>query len=621
MSGTKFFAVFSNSQGTATTAQATLTVVAGRADVLGLQLHGHLYTSAATFQSLVPGETAGAFASSNWNVVLVEGGADPTIPQNFLNMKDANGIGTAIQVSTLGINDDYQAANPPPDAAPITKLLNTFIETDSTSHSGSGMMSVTFANLDNAQYNAYVYVLADPVYGGGTLESMDAGNGIIKYPGFLFTSVNSSSNFVESVNSDPNGPYDRGNYVHLTGIIPSSGSITITISEMPGNTGYGPNVSGIQVVRASVDKAPISITVQPVSQRVITNTPATFSVVFLGYPYSLQWYAITGGATNVIGGATNHYYTTVPVTDAMTGTGYFVVVSNEFGAVASQVAVLTAGHMVSPAPGLLELDQYNGAILSDLLDATYLASHTPDLVRWVSSFESPGDLPDHSGERFFGWFTPPVTTNYIFFVASDDESLLLLSTNATADGKCQIAEETVWSSANQWTSSGGGSILAQKRSDQFVYDGSLPGGMWPGGNTIHLMAGTPYYIELNHAQGGGGQDASVTYVFAGEPDPANGTATVLSAEQLSTQRAPDYILPAPQPHITDTTGSGGNLTITGINGLANATYYVLSSTNASVPLTGWTMIATQRFNASGNFSYTTPITPIFPQRFFILQVP
>jgi len=636
MTGTKYLAVASNTVSTAASSPATLTVVAPTADagaVLSAQLgilggvNSDDLGGVVTSQPLGATELTGAFPATNWNplTIALPGNGAGWTEQSF-TLNDRKGIGSAVHLIVRGANDARYLSQPPPDSAPITKLLNTYItgwfppSASTPNELGQGTMELVLTNLDNSQtYNLYVY-LADDL---GKGAAVDAGTGVTNYTGPLSSTVNHTSYFIASVNQDPNGTRDPGNYVHLTGITPMSSAIMVAVNyDDPTWTTWGVGVCGLQLVKASVDQVAPLITSQPASQRVITNTTATLSVGVLGTPTpSVQWYQVVGAATNLIAGATGLSYTTAPVTDATSGRGYFVVLTSGLGSVTSQVAFVTAGHMVSPAPGWLQLDQYNGATLNDLLDPGYLAAQAPDRVRWVSSFEGPADLPDDSGERFFGWFIPPVTTNYVFFVCSDDASLLLLSTDATAARKCQIAEETGWSAARSWVSSGGNSILSQKRSDQFVYNGSFPGGVWPGGNTITLTAGVPYYIELAHFEGNGGQNASVTFTFAGAADPADGTATVLTSDKLSTMSAPDYLLPQPQPRIVTVTVSGSNVSLSGTNGLVNALYYALASTNISLPLASWTPAQTNRFDAVGSFADTIPLNLTEPSRFYRLSVP
>jgi autotransporter-associated beta strand protein len=66
---------------------------------------------------------------------------------------------------------------------------------------------------------------------------------------------------------------------------------------------------------------------------------------------------------------------------------------------------------------------------------------------------------------------------------------------------------------------------------------------------------------------------------------------------------------------------GTNLVMSGSNGTALHTYYVLASTNVTLPVSNWTSIATNTFDNNGNFSFTNAINPAIPQRFFRIAVP
>jgi autotransporter-associated beta strand protein len=66
--------------------------------------------------------------------------------------------------------------------------------------------------------------------------------------------------------------------------------------------------------------------------------------------------------------------------------------------------------------------------------------------------------------------------------------------------------------------------------------------------------------------------------------------------------------------------NGTNLLLSGSGGLSNYTYYVLSSINAAIPLTNWTMLATNLFDANGNFSFTWAINPKLTAQFFALSL-
>jgi glucuronoarabinoxylan endo-1,4-beta-xylanase len=66
----------------------------------------------------------------------------------------------------------------------------------------------------------------------------------------------------------------------------------------------------------------------------------------------------------------------------------------------------------------------------------------------------------------------------------------------------------------------------------------------------------------------------------------------------------------------------GALVAAGTNGNAPGTpFYILASTNLTLPLSQWTVIATNQFGSSGGFRFTNTIDSSQPQRFFTLQLP
>lgn len=75
---------------------------------------------------------------------------------------------------------------------------------------------------------------------------------------------------------------------------------------------------------------------------------------------------------------------------------------------------------------------------------------------------------------------------------------------------------------------------------------------------------------------------------------------------------------APKPVIRSISISGGNVIISGTNGVATQTYHLLSSTNLATPLANWTSIYTNSFDGTGNFNITNPAGGA-RQGFYILQ--
>jgi autotransporter-associated beta strand protein len=76
-----------------------------------------------------------------------------------------------------------------------------------------------------------------------------------------------------------------------------------------------------------------------------------------------------------------------------------------------------------------------------------------------------------------------------------------------------------------------------------------------------------------------------------------------------------------QPGLQPLSFSPGGLVFIGSNGVANATYYLLGSTNVAAPLSNWSPLATNLFDAGGNFNFTNPPDPGEPQQFFIIELP
>ncbi len=62
-----------------------------------------------------------------------------------------------------------------------------------------------------------------------------------------------------------------------------------------------------------------------------------------------------------------------------------------------------------------------------------------------------GDTGDGFGGKLYGWFIPPVSTNYVFYISCDDGGRLSLSTNDSPANLRVIACEALWNGPNQWT--------------------------------------------------------------------------------------------------------------------------------------------------------------------------
>jgi hypothetical protein len=75
------------------------------------------------------------------------------------------------------------------------------------------------------------------------------------------------------------------------------------------------------------------------------------------------------------------------------------------------------------------------------------------------------------------------------------------------------------------------------------------------------------------------------------------------------------------PSFGSVTVTASNLTVSGSGGTTNGNYYLLTSTNLALPRTNWPRIATNAFDATGNFRFTNAINPAQPAQFFLIRTP
>ncbi|MBE7500612.1 MAG: hypothetical protein HS113_09965 [Verrucomicrobiales bacterium] len=186
-------------------------------------------------------------------------------------------------------------------------------------------------------------------------------------------------------------------------------------------------------------------------------------------------------------------------------------------------AGLLAVHAAAPAApqGFIKAKEFlniGGTVVADLTGNPKFPN-SPDVVAYPTLFEwpagadlntpPPGDVKDNYGVQILGYFYPPSTGDYIFYLASDDGGNLYLSTDSDPANKKLIAQETGWSGVRSFTAIGGGSTVEAKNSQTFANT------QWPtkdtimGGARITLQANQPYYIEALSKEGGGGDNLAV----------------------------------------------------------------------------------------------------------------
>src|SRR5947209_8306146 len=90
-----------------------------------------------------------------------------------------------------------------------------------------------------------------------------------------------------------------------------------------------------------------------------------------------------------------------------------------------------------------------GSTIPELTNAPSFPGR-PDAVFLESAFEAPVNFSDNYGQRMRALLVPPATGSYVFYIASDDNSVLYLSTDATPANKTVIAYEASWAGPRAW---------------------------------------------------------------------------------------------------------------------------------------------------------------------------
>lgn len=106
--------------------------------------------------------------------------------------------------------------------------------------------------------------------------------------------------------------------------------------------------------------------------------------------------------------------------------------------------------------------------------------------------------------------------------------------------------------------------------------------------------------------------------FASISPATPGSGLTWNTSQLNTSGVITVMAP-PQPVINSEILSGSNLIISGTNGSASGTFYVLTSTNVSLPISQWLKLSTNSFGANGNFSVTNAIPPGTKQQYYLIE--
>ena len=186
-----------------------------------------------------------------------------------------------------------------------------------------------------------------------------------------------------------------------------------------------------------------------------------------------------------------------------------------------------------PGTGSINFQRWNninGSAVSNLT-SNQNYPNSPSATGTLTLFETPVNTGNNIGVRINGYICPPITGNYVFWIASDASGELWLSTSANPSSKTRIAFNTNATKYREW--------------NKYTSQKSV---------AINLTAGQVYYVEALMKESTGNDNLSVGWAKPGQPTGA--PSEVIPGSSLLTQ------LPDTQPPTAPTNLSSSNITFT-----------------------------------------------------------
>ncbi|NBC68376.1 hypothetical protein GT003_05125 [Paenibacillus sacheonensis] len=277
-------------------------------------------------------------------------------------------------------------------------------------------------------------------------------------------------------------------------------TFTVKAKDAAGNVSSASNALSVTTNASSDTQAPTA----PSS---LTSPSKTATSVNLSWTASTDNVGVTGydvynGST--LAGTTAGTTFTVSGLTASTAYTFSVKAKDAAGNVSSASNALSVTtSAASGGSGSVTREYWTG--VSGTSVSTIPTGTTPSGTDTLTSLEGPTNWADNYGDRIRGYITPTTSGSYTFYIAGDDESQFYLSTNNSPSNKSMIAYEYEYAGVREWT----------KHTNQQSA-------------SITLTAGQPYYFEILHKEGGGGDNLAV-----GWTGPGISTITVIGGSYLS----------------------------------------------------------------------------------------
>jgi len=175
---------------------------------------------------------------------------------------------------------------------------------------------------------------------------------------------------------------------------------------------------------------------------------------------------------------------------------------DEFDAITTHKGDVLSFRTTTPGLGKVIYETWQNIPGTDLdaLKNSWKYPDSPDSSEELTSFGIDEDM-DNYGGRIHGWLYVPATGDYTFWLASDDEGEVWLSTDDDPSNVVRIAHEPSWAAYNSFN---------QKS------------------NPVFLVGGNKYYISALWKEGEGGDNCQVAWQGPGVP-----TRVVIPGSNLS----------------------------------------------------------------------------------------
>jgi hypothetical protein len=209
--------------------------------------------------------------------------------------------------------------------------------------------------------------------------------------------------------------------------------------------------------------------------------------------------------------------------------------------------------------------------LSDFFSFPDFTNNEPVYVATYPRIEQPSTNGPFA-MQVLAYFDPPETANYTFYIASDGQSQLLLSTDATTNNAQVICNQPTYDDVRQWIN------------DRYnAYNPNLTAPIQPlkVSFPVALVAGQQYYLEADYmGPGNQNKNLSVTWTDDGQLFPAPSPLGLLDGTTPQSLGLQPYNGAVNYWRITPTNGIGGTVTPTNTVGVlagASQTFTITAS--------------------------------------------